>query len=299
MLIWKYSDAKLRAAMPELRADANKYTRGKLTVIAGSKRYPGAAALAAVAGQRMGAGYTEVICSPQAVGVVRVASPSLVVRSWKKLRASDFPCSREGHPAACVVGPGFDPADDACVDATLRALKKTRSPLLVDGGALSILATERGRELLRRRFELGLQTVATPHMGEAARLAAPFSLPTSDPAELSRLLSLAYGAIVLVKGPKSYVSDGEQIAVVSDGSAALAKAGSGDVLAGMIGALLAQGAGPFDACVLGATLHAWAGCAAAADLTETCVVAEDVPRYLPAAIKRLGREEPDPFGALV
>ena len=299
MLIWKYSDAKLRAAMPKLHADANKYTRGKLAVIAGSKRYPGAAALAAVAGQRMGAGYTQVICAPQAVKTVRAASPSLVVRSWKKLCAGDFPRVREGHPEACVVGPGFDPEDDACVDATLRALKKARSPLLVDGGAFSVLATERGRRLLRRRFECGLQTVMTPHAGEAARLARPFDLPTSDPAELSRLLSLVYGAIVLVKGPKSYVSDGEQIAVVSEGGAALAKAGTGDVLAGMIGALLAQGADPFDACVLGATLHAWAGCAAAADLTETCVVAEDVPRYLPAAIRRLLAQGQDPLEALI
>ena len=299
MLIWKYSDAKLRDAMPKLRADANKYTRGKLTVIAGSKRYPGAAALAAVASQRMGAGYTQVICAPQAVEVVRAASPSLVVRSWKKLHASDFPCARERHPEACVVGPGFDPDDDACVDATLRALKKTRAPLLVDGGALTVLAAERGRELLRRRFECGLRTVLTPHAGEAARLARPFDLSTSDPAELSRLLSLVYGAIVLVKGPKSYVSDGEQIAVVSDGSAALAKAGTGDVLAGMIGALLAQGADPFDACVIGATLHAWAGRAAAADLTETCVVAEDVPRYLPAAIKRLEAQGRNPLEARI
>ena len=298
MLIWKYSDAKLRAAMPKLRADANKYTRGKLTIVAGSKRYPGAAALAAMASQRMGAGYTEVVCAPQAVDTVRAASPSLVVRSWKKLGSGDFPCTREGHPEACVVGPGFDPRDDACVEVTLHALKKTQAPLLVDGGALSVLASERGRKLLRRRFECGLQTVVTPHAGEAARLAHPLGLPASDPAELSRLLSLAYGVTALVKGPKSYISDGERIAVVPDGSAALAKAGTGDVLAGMVGSLLAQGAEPFDACVLGATLHAWAGCAAAVDLTETCVVAEDIPRYLPAAIRRLEAKEAGPLDVL-
>lgn len=296
MLIWKYSDAKLRAAMPELRADANKYTRGKLTIVAGSKRYPGAAALAAVASQRMGAGYTQVFCAPRAVEAVRAASPSLVVRPWKKVSPVDFPRSREGHPEACVVGPGFDARGKTCRDLVFLALEKTCAPLLVDGGALDVLATEKGQGLLRGRFERGLQTVVTPHAGEAARLAKPYGLPTSDPAELARSLSLVYGVIALVKGPKSYISDGERVSVMPEGSAALAKAGTGDVLAGMIGALMAEGCDPFDACVLGSTLHAWAARAAAADLTDTCVVAEDVPRYLPAAIKRLKASEGESFG---
>lgn len=287
MLIWKYSDEKLFAAMPKLSEDANKYSRGKLLVVAGSARYPGAAALAAIASQRMGAGYTEVACSPKALDVVRAASPSLVVRSWKNLGAGDFPQPRAGHPCACLVGPGFDAASKTCNDLAFLALKRVTSPLVVDGGALGALSTEKGRALARRRFERGYATVATPHAGEAARLAEPFGLPTSDPAELSRLLSLAYGVIALVKGPKSYISDGERISVVTDGGPELAKAGTGDVLAGMTGALLAQGADPFDACVLASTLHAWAGRAAADALTETCVVAEDVPRYLPAALKRL------------
>ena len=82
----------------------------------------------------------------------------------------------------------------------------------------------------------------------------------------------------LVKGPKSFISDGEIVAVMGEGTPALAKAGTGDVLAGMLGALLAQGLASFDACVLAATLHARAGRLAASELTERCVVAEDLPR---------------------
>ena len=91
----------------------------------------------------------------------------------------------------------------------------------------------------------------------------------------------------LVKGPKSFISDGETTAVMDEGTPALAKAGTGDVLAGMIGALLAQGLAPFDACVLAATFHARAGRLAASELSERCIVAEDLPRYLPLVIREL------------
>ena len=90
--------------------------------------------------------------------------------------------------------------------------------------------------------------------------------------------------IAAVKGPETYVSDGDQVIRMSLGTPALAKAGTGDVLAGMIGALLAQGLDPLDAAVLGATLHAQAGRAAEARLTAICVTAEDVIEAIPQAV---------------
>ena len=114
MIAWSYSDTKLCGLLPELARDANKYTRGKVSLVAGCSRYPGAAALAALASQRMGAGYTEVLCSPRSVDAVRAVSPSLVVRSWKNLSPSDFPPMRAGHPSAYVLGPGFDVSSGSC-----------------------------------------------------------------------------------------------------------------------------------------------------------------------------------------
>ena len=287
MIAWKYSDAKLCGLLPELAEDANKYTRGKVTLVAGCSRYPGAAALAGLASQRMGAGYTEVICSPKSVNAVRAVSPSLVVRSWKGFSSGDFPSAKAGHPSAYVLGPGFDAASESCQKLAFTVLESACSPLVVDGGALAFLATKRGRKLLRERFEAGRQTIVTPHAGEAARLAAPFGFPTDDASELARLISLAYGVTALVKGPKSFISDGETVAVMDEGTPALAKAGTGDVLAGIVGALLAQGLDPFDACVLAATLHARTGRLAASELSQRCVVAEDLPRYLPLVIREL------------
>ena len=159
--------------------------------------------------------------------------------------------------------------------------------MLVDGGGLDALTAPEGRLLLRRRFIDGLPTVVTPHAGEAARLAAPLALPTDDPAQLALLLSQAYGVTAMVKGPVTYISDGETIVRMSDGTSALAKAGTGDVLAGMAAALLAQGLAPVDACVLASALHARAARAAAKRLTSICVTAEDVVAAIPEAIASL------------
>jgi NAD(P)H-hydrate epimerase len=95
----------------------------------------------------------------------------------------------------------------------------------------------------------------------------------------------------VLKGAHTVVSgEGRQLVTLSGGPA-LATAGTGDVLAGMVGALLAQGVDPFDAGALAAFLHGRAGDHAAAELTETCVIAEDVPRFLPRAVAELARDE--------
>lgn len=282
-----YDAERLAALLPGPASDVHKYSRGKLVVIGGAAAYPGAACLAAAASQRMGAGYTEVLCAPESVSTVRAFRPSLVVRSWEALAPSSFAAARSGRPVAYAVGSGFDAADDASEAKRLvhRALKHAHAPLLVDGGGLATLASDKGRRLMRRRFVNGWPTVITPHAGEAARLAAPLELPTNDQGELARLLALAYGAIAVVKGPDTFISDGDEVVRVDEGTAALAKAGTGDVLAGMLGALLAQGLNPFDASVLAVTLHARAGRLAADRLTAISVIAEDVVAMIPAAIR--------------
>ena len=282
-----YDAERLAALLPGPASDVHKYSRGRLVVIGGAAAYPGAACLAAAASQRMGAGYTEVLCAPESVSTVRAFRPSLVVRSWEALAPSSFAAARSGRPVAYAVGSGFDAADDASEAKHLvhRALKHAHAPLLVDGGGLATLASDKGRRLMRRRFVNGWPTVITPHAGEAARLAAPLELPTNDQGELARLLALAYGAIAVVKGPDTFISDGDEVVRVDEGTAALAKAGTGDVLAGMLGALLAQGLNPFDASVLAVTLHARAGRLAADRLTAISVIAEDVVAMIPAAIR--------------
>ena len=304
----EYSHHELAALVPLPADDANKYTRGTLTAVVGSERYPGAACLAAAASQRAGAGYTEVITHAAAVNIVRAWRPSLVVRPRSALsealasayegkqpaqsapgdrKVEALASARAGKPRAYLVGSGFDVQDAESASLTLSVLEGTRAPVVVDGGGLDALAGEEGRRLLLRRHEEGCATVITPHAGEAARLARPLGLPTDDPCALSRALSRALGVVALVKGPITYASDGEQVARIAHGTPALAKAGTGDVLAGMAGALLAQGLDTLDAAVLAAELHARAGRVAAARLTEVAVTAEDVVEALPSAIAEL------------
>ena len=320
----KHTLEQVAALLPWPDEAANKYSRGKLVLVAGCADYPGAACLAATAAQRMGAGYAEVACDASCVAQVRAASPSLVVRPWDEL--ADYarldpderglkeppvvrtaPAARLAaarpmhaaprprvlgplaphHPLAFLVGSGMDAGDPLSTQLACTVLADAHAPVLVDGGGLGALATPEGRLLLRRRFVEGLATVITPHAGEAARLAEPLKLPTEDPARLAQLLSLAYGVTAMVKGPVTYISNGESVFRMTDGTPALAKAGTGDVLAGMTASLLAQGLSPVDACALASTLHARSAQAAAKRLTSICVTAEDVVAAIPEAIESL------------
>lgn len=280
-----YSPVSIARLLPYPAESANKFTRGKLTLMVGSRNFPGAAALAALASQRAGAGYTEVYVEDSVVPQVQMAHPSLVVRAWSAWDVTSETPSTAKHPHAYVVGSGFDSQDPFIAGITHRLLKRAQAPVLVDGGALKLMPARKIRDLCERRYRKGFATIITPHGGEAKVMASVFALPTDDPKELALTLSQAYGAITVLKGPDTYISDGFSTYCMQEGTQALAKAGTGDVLAGFIGAFLAQAMDPVDACVLGSTLHARSGVLAERDLTSISVCAEDVIQYLPQAIK--------------
>ena len=275
--------------LPFPNHDANKYTRGKLTLIAGSARYPGAAVLAARASQRMGAGYTEVICDSEAVATVRAASPSLVVASWDGWDAESLPAYSQDKPVAVCVGPGFDASDPAAADRAASVLAAADCPVIVDGGGLAVLAQPRAMRIMERRVQQGLPTVITPHGGEARRIAAAWGIdPTrADAGNFAIDLASMLGCTVLLKGPDTHIASSDTALEMDFGGPELAKAGTGDVLAGIVGALLAQGLNDFDAAVLGATAHALAGADAAERLTSICVTAEDVIEAIPQVVAGL------------
>ncbi len=298
------SNEDLAALLPFPAAEANKYTRGHLSLVAGSAAYPGAACLAATGATRAGAGYTEVFCAGKSMITVRSWMPSLVVRDWRTWHPARLEAPKPGHPTACVIGCGFDPEDSAPEPLVMETLRTFPGPVLIDGGALALLATPTGLRLAAERAaatpgstgEGGAAAagplVLTPHGGEAARLARGARLPSfgSDTPALAVAIARAYEAVVVLKGPVTYIATADGTVEVMDrGTAALAKAGTGDVLAGILGALLAQGLAPTDAAALGCALHAEAGRAAAEALTAISITAEDVANALPAAIRSLTR----------
>jgi hydroxyethylthiazole kinase-like uncharacterized protein yjeF len=282
-------NAALAALAPWPDPQANKYTRGKLSLVAGAAAYPGAACLAGAAAERAGAGYTEVFCAGESLLAVRSFRPSLVARDWREWHPARQEARRSDRTGACVIGCGFD-GDARQRELVAETVRAATGPVLIDGGAIGLMADKAGQRLARERAERGVgPLVLTPHGGEAARLARGAELEGAlGGPELAVGLARAYRALIVLKGPITFIADAEGIVETMDrGTAALAKAGTGDVLAGIIGALLAQGLAPRDAAALGCALHAEAGRAAAQELTEICVSAEDVIAALPQAVRAI------------
>jgi hydroxyethylthiazole kinase-like uncharacterized protein yjeF len=280
----KTSSVDLAALLPIPEANANKYTRGKLTLVVGGSSYPGAAFLATRAAQRAGAGYCEVFTAQQNVSLIQTCAPSSVVRSWDQLDELGINPSNDHHPTACVVGSGFDPDDEEARSQLAYVLQHAEAPVLVDGGAIRMLATEGFREMVLARGQHGFATVITPHTGEAIALAAALPSGMDKTLSLATCLADAFRATIVLKGPNTEIISGDKRYLMTEGTAALSKAGTGDVLAGIIGSLLAQRLDAFSAAVLGTTLHARAGLRAEKDRGIISVLPEDVVDALPAAI---------------
>ena len=224
----------------------DKYTQGVTGVMAGSSTYPGAA----------------VLCTGAAVaatsGMVRYAGSahSEVLAHWPEVIASPTPASA-GRVQAWVVGPGLG-TDDTGATALWFALD-TDLPVLVDADGLTILAAHPDLVVNRKA-----PTLLTPHAGEFARLAgAP---PGDDRVGATRKLADALGATVLLKGNVTVIADPDGPVYLNPaGQSWAATAGSGDVLSGIIGALLASGLLPAEAAAAGAFVHAHAAALSAAD----------------------------------
>ena len=275
-------------------ADANKYTRGKLVIVGGSAQYPAAPVMSALAAGRAGAGYTA-LCVPQsAAGVAHAHLLSTTVEGMTEQDGAlceNCVVALERSLAkarAFVVGPGM--GRTAAAEAFLRAFLSSpavrRVPGVVDADALALLAGWQDG-LAALRGEDASMLVLTPHAGEAARLLGE-GRRVQDPVADVCELATHYKSVVCLKGPDTVIASPDgQVRVVTAGGPELAKAGTGDILAGIIGALLAQGADAFDAACLGVYLHAKAGAMAAADLGVCSVLPEDLPRYIAKAIRSL------------
>jgi len=261
--------------------DVHKYSRGVAQLCAGSPEYAGAALLCARAAQRAGAGYTQLFTAAP-IEPLQVAAPSLVVCS---LNAWEIP---DHNTCALGIGSGFSPGD---FHTTYRRLfeRTQRYPhcVVVDGGALSFLATEQGKQWAAVRARNGFPTIITPHVGEAARLLASISDDTPHPSTSCTLeqeayrLSQYFSCCVCLKSSNTVIAYQNSIATLTNGGVELAKAGTGDVLMGIITALCSQQLAPFDAALSGAYLHALAGKFAVEQGDMVSVIPEDIIAALP------------------
>ena len=257
--------ADIRALLPRPGAESDKYRRGVLGLLAGSDTFTGAALLSTGGAVHGGAGMVRLVTAPAAAAAVRQVWPEVVITELpgdgrdRSEQKNQFP-GEVGRVQAWVAGPGMGTTDTAA--ARLAAVLATSLPVLVDADGLTLLA--RHKDLLPR----AAPTLLTPHAGELGRLLG------KDPADVearrlehARLAATEFGACVLLKGSTTVVAppDGlHPVFVNTTGTPWLATAGSGDVLSGLAGALLAQGLLPPQAGIAAAYLHGLAGRFAAA-----------------------------------
>jgi NAD(P)H-hydrate epimerase len=283
---WDVSD--YAECLPHPHWDDRKGTRGRVLIIGGSPGLTGAVCLAAGGALRSGAGYVAVavpvpvlaIAEMKLTAPVKAAMPATPDGALES-DAAEWILEAAARADAVVLGPGLGRARSTC-DVVRRVVEKLEVPLLIDADALYALGHD--LELVAARVE---PTVITPHSGEAARLLAT-TVAAVDADRTAAARGLAVGnAVVVMKGPATLVAQGSRVVVNSTGGPGLATLGTGDVLSGTIGALLARGMLAIDAAVLGVYLHGAAGDAASRDLTAICCTAEDVVAYLPEAVRTL------------
>jgi hydroxyethylthiazole kinase-like uncharacterized protein yjeF len=286
-------------AVPARPADGHKGTFGRVAVVAGSTAFTGAAYLAASAAIRGGAGQVRLLVGSSIHPILAVKCTEVEVASipdgahgalgadaWDEIRHNHM----EAWATVGVVGPGLgrNPATWRLV----HLLQSIDLPLVVDADGLNALADAQG--LLARLGEGGHVRVLTPHPGEMSRLTQrSTSQVQADRKAIALEAAHRWGAIVALKGAHTVVAapDG-RVAVDPHAVPALASGGTGDVLAGLIGALLAQGSPAFEAAVTGVYVHAAAGRRIAADVGLSGLAASDLLPVIPRvmhALRQLGR----------
>ncbi len=271
-------------ALPRRESVSHKYTYGRALVIAGSRGYAGAPVLAANACERSGAGLTRLVV-PESIYVPAAARIDGAVAT--PLRADENGAFARGilpevlpllgGASACVIGPGIGTAPGAG-ELTALAVREFEGPLILDADALTLCG--KNMALLRRRTS---PVILTPHEGEFRRLGGDLSA-----GRLAGALAFtaAFPNVILVlKGHGTLVCRGREVTVNPTGGPAMAKGGSGDVLAGILCALLAQGFEPLFAARCAVYLHGLAGDLAAGALGEYSVTPSDLIRCLPEAFK--------------
>ena len=247
--------ANVAAVLPRPTAESDKYRRGVLGILAGSSRFTGAALLSVGGAVRGGAGMIRLVTAEQAANVVRQHWPEAVIT----VAGGEVPAARAvaeaGQVQAWVAGPGF--GTDPSSVTQLADVLSTSLPVLVDADGITILADH--PELLPR----SAPTLITPHAGELARLLrADRAAIEASRLEYARRAAAELGLTVLLKGSTTVIASPAghpPVLVNATGTSWLATAGSGDVLSGLTGSLLAQGLAPPDAAAAGAYLHGMAG----------------------------------------
>lgn len=280
-------DAAFLALLPQRESTADKRSAGAPLILAGSTQFPGAAVLCARAAARAGAGYVTVATSAEAAPAIRM---HLIEQVVVALRSDDDPAAVANDIAdiakrnsSLAIGPGLG-LDARTGEIVRGVIERVDLPMVIDASGLYHLAKH--LDVLH-----GKRVILTPHEGEFARLSGEGTLKPGERVERLRRFVDRTGVATLLKGRTTLVYGGEMMHLNATGTNALATAGTGDVLTGMIATLLAQGLTPVDAAIAGAYWHGLAGTSAARE-RAVGVVAGDIPEVLARALPTPPRASP-------
>ncbi|HOO96359.1 MAG TPA: NAD(P)H-hydrate dehydratase [Caldisericia bacterium] len=288
------TDTEAKNLLPIRPDDSHKGKFGSVVIIGGSKTYPGAPLLSALGSIKTGAGLTRLVVPDSIYGSVAGRYPEVIVNSVK---SSDGAFSTDdideiinlAHKASVVViGPGLS-RNHALNIVVNTVLSKIESPVIVDADALYALSSS--PQGLNLRAENGLKTILTPHWGEAGRFGSTAYDITKDPISTANRFSKRFGTITVLKSSRSVISSPiGQYHINATGNSALSKGGSGDVLSGVIAALIAQNVEPYSASVLGSYLLGKSAERLSAETGTYGVLASEIAKEIPNLMKELSQQ---------
>lgn len=269
-------DESVAELLPKRDPAGNKGTFGKVLLIAGSYNMAGAAVLSAKAAYRAGAGMVKVLTPEENRVILQESVPEALLGTWEDLKESVRWADVIG------IGPGLGVSEEV-KEILRRVIKETYLPLLLDADALNLLAQDAElREELSRQGAQGRGIILTPHVGELSRLTGRTipELKEDLPGHAAKLAGDLH-AVLVAKDVRTFTcAEGKKVCVNLAGNSGMATAGSGDVLAGVICGLLAQGMEAFEAASVGVYLHACAGDAAAREKGEHGCMAMDIAEMI-------------------
>ncbi len=279
-----YYDEDIRSLIPSRNPDSNKGTNGKVLLIAGSDNISGACVLAARALFASGTGMVRIFTSSQNAQVIKELLPEAMIDTY---------CENEdpkeklnmlfGWSTACVIGPGIGVSEQA-KDMVQFVLSVYDKDLVVDADAINLIAeNDELRSLLSNYARNGRKLILTPHLGEFSRLSSKsIGECKKDILFLPKELADELHCTIVCKDSKTVVADSNEkkIYINVSGNDGMATAGSGDVLAGITGALLSYKMSSFKTACISVYLHGLAGDAAAAQIGKSAMTASDIAQHV-------------------
>ena len=267
--------------LPDRAADAHKGDFGKILLLCGSKGYTGAAYLAAMGALRSGAGLVFLGVPESIYAIEAIKLNEAIVFSLPeedgKLSADAVPAILERLPKmdAVLIGPGLGQSNGV-LQVVKAILEQTDCPVVLDADGINLIAAH--KDIVRGRTN---PTILTPHAGEFGRLGGNPEERTVAAEAMAKDL----GCILLLKGHHTVITDGGTTYINTTGNPGMAGGGSGDMLAGIITALLGQGIAPLEAAACGAWLHGAAGDICAAEIGQYGMLPTDMLNVLPRLLK--------------